>query len=306
MDYGTRNEYAPLRRVLMHRPNPDDLHWVKQSTLGYYNFTACVDAQRYLLEYDQLLQKLAGQGTDIVLLTEVLGGYEEALAYISRRPNLVFTRDMATVYCEGAVLMNPRLKGRQWDGWVIRKCLEALDIPILGTINYPGYLEGGGNLLLGNGIGAVGLCDRTNEHAIEQLAAITLGRCLDELIVVNLPSGTIHLDSLLLVADQDLICLNRAQLEAAPTRILRTGQRVRYVWLPEYLEQRGFTCLDGNDEIAMSHLAVRPRCLVGYAHSQENVPDLTRYGATFMGVSGQELVKGDGGVHCMTCPLLRD
>jgi N-dimethylarginine dimethylaminohydrolase len=175
MQYGAQSEYRPLKTLLLHRPQPEDLLWVREDTYAYYNFSP-VHPEIYLAEYDAMVEAFSAEGIDIIFLTEVLKNNSEALNYISRRPNLVFMRDMATVYDQGAVIMNPYLKGRQWDGWVVRECFKALGIPILGEITYPGYLEGGGNLCLRDRIGAVSICDRTTEHAIHQLASFTLNR----------------------------------------------------------------------------------------------------------------------------------
>lgn len=306
MIYGAQNEYRPLKTLLLHRPQPEDLLWVREDTLTYYNFNSPVNPEIYLAEYDAMVEAFSAQGIDIIFLTDVLKDNSEALNYIARRPNLVFMRDMATVYDQGAMIMNPYLKGRQWDGWVVRECFKAIGVPILGEIAYPGYLEGGGNLCLRERIGVVSICDRTTEHAISQLASFTLKQSLDELIVVNLPQGNIHLDSLFMVIDEDLVFLNTDKLDISPAKILRPDISEEYIWLSEYLKKLDVECLNGKTEFGMCYVAYAPRQVIGYAHTDENVEAIERRGGAVTGVSGLELIKGNGGVHCMTCPVLRE
>lgn len=306
MRYGAQSEYRPLKTVLLHRPEPGDLRWVRRDKLSYYNFTSPVDPEQYLAEYEGMVEALAADGVEIIFLTEVLGKNTEALNYIARRPNLVFTRDMATVYAEGAVIMDPLLKGRQWDGWVMRECFKRLAIPILGEIAYPAYLEGGGSVFIGDRIAAVSLCDRANEHGIEQLTSLTLKHSLDELIVVNLPQGNVHLDSVLMLVDADLAFLNFDVLDIAPTKIQRADGSQAYLWISEYLSRCGIDCLAGTTDLGMSYIACAPKRVIGYAHTDEHVKTIEERGGTFIGISGLELAKGDGGVHCMTCPILRE
>jgi N-dimethylarginine dimethylaminohydrolase len=159
---------------------------------------------RVLVEYERMVDTFSAEGIKIIFLTDVLKHDTEALRYISRRPNLVFMRDMATVYEQGAVIMNPYLKGHQWGGWVVKESL-------------------------------------------------------DELVAVNAPQGTIHLDSLFMVIDENLAFLSAAELDIAPTRVLWRDGSVEYVWFKEYLEALGFECLYGSKDLDMSYLAYVPR-----------------------------------------------
>jgi arginine deiminase len=117
----------------------------------------------------------------------------------------------------------------------------------------------------------VTICDRTTEHAIRQLASFTLKQSLDELIVVNLPQGNIHLDSVFMVIDEDLAFLNTDKLDISPARILRPDSSEEYIWFSEYLKELGIECLNSKTEFGMCYVAYAPRRVVGYAHTDENV-----------------------------------
>ena len=306
MRFGAQSEVRTLRTLLLHRPDPSDFYWVRQESQSYYNIEATIEPEKFLADYDQMVSAFASQGVEIVFLTDVLKDHAEALRYISRRPNLTYMRDMATVYRDGAVVMNPYLKGRQWDGWVVSECFRKLGIPVLGEIKYPGYLEGGGNGFVSDKIGYVSLCDRANEDAMNQLASCALERSIEQLVVVNLPNGHIHIDGLFMVVDEKAAFVHRPVLEISPTRVMRRGGRIEHVWFLDYLSELGFELIDGPDHMEMNYVAFAPWRVIGYDLVTTNANVIKARGGEVITIPGRELVKGRGGVHCMTCPVLRE
>jgi arginine deiminase len=306
MRFGAQSEVQALRTLLLHRPKPEDFRFVRTDTQAYYNIEATLDPEAFIAGFDEMVNAFAAQGVEIIFLTDVLKNHAEALRYISRRPNLTYMRDMATVYNDGAVVMNPYLKGRQWDGWVVTECFKKLGIPVLGEISYPGYLEGGGNGFLNNEIGYVSLCDRANEDAIDQLASYALGKSIEQLVIVNLPNGHIHIDGLFMVVDEKTAFVHRPVLEISPTRVLHRGGKIEHVWFLDYLEALGFELIDGPDQMEMNYVAFAPGRVIGYDFVTTNANAIKARGGEVVPIPGGELAKGRGGVHCMTCPVLRE
>jgi arginine deiminase len=58
---------------------------------------------------------------------------------------------------------------------------------------------------------------------------------------------------------------------------------------------------DGNNVVALS-----PGTVVAYERNEATNAKLAKAGIEVLAIAGQELGRGRGGGHCMTCPITRD
>jgi arginine deiminase len=58
---------------------------------------------------------------------------------------------------------------------------------------------------------------------------------------------------------------------------------------------------DGNNVVALS-----PGTVVAYERNEATNTKLAKAGIEVLAIAGQELGRGRGGGHCMTCPISRD
>ena len=307
--FGVRNAYGSLERVIMHRPGPE-LGKVTPETLREFHFTRPVDAEKFVADYDALLAVVRRHGVEALLLSDVLAKDDDALGYMAQRPNMTYTRDLAAVFSRGAVIMGPHLKGRRGDQHMLARAFRRLGVPLLGAIEPPGYLEGGGVTLVGDDTAVASLCDRANEEGTKALRDIVLGHDVRYFLEVPLPFGHIHIDGIFMVLDEKLCLIYEDSLGVFPCRLYEAGQtEPRHVMFAEFLEQRGFTCIPiTQEERREGHLNVvvteRSRRAVGFQSAVRIGTEMARHGFELSTFPSDELFIGRGCAHCMTCPLL--
>jgi len=306
--YSAQTEYGTLKRVLLHRPGAE-LQYVTPTTYTSFQFRAPIDIPLFQAQYDGLAAALAQAGAETIFLTDVLRDEPEALAYIARRPNLAYTRDLAVVTRGGAVLMSMWHKGRKGDPWVIGLAMQKLGIPVLGEITPPGFVEGGGIQFLDERTMIVALCDRTTEVAILQLCDMLLGKHLDEIVMVPVPEGEVHIDGSLMILDRNLALGYRPSLELYPSTVFRKGSSPHHIWLTDFLAQRDVELIEVTPEehqaMCINFIPVGPRRVVGWEWATRLMQEIEARGGRAVGIPGDELVKGNGGPHCLTCPIFR-
>ena len=309
--FGTSSRFGDLRRVLMHRPGVE-LDVVTPATLREFNFDRPVDRTRFIADYDAMLGLFQRHGVETLLLTDVLSDDQAALGYIAHRPNMTYTRDLAAVFRRGAVLMGPHLRGRWGDQAMMARAFRRLGIPIIGAIEPPGFLEGGGVTIVGDDVAVASLCDRANEAGTRALREIVLGHDVTGFLEVPLPYGHIHIDGLFMVMDADLCLLHEPSLSVFPCRLYEAGRtEPRHMMFREFLDERAIRCIPITDEEWRGgHLNMvvtrRGRQAIGFDQAERLRTELARHGWTVDTFPSEELFIGNGGAHCMTCPVAID
>lgn len=307
-------EHYPLKKVLMHRPEVE-LSMVTEETLDYFHFAAVPDADRFLKEFDDLVAALQKMGTKVLLVNEILKDDPEAMAYIAQRPNMVFTRDLGIVTPKGGVLLGMDLDGRKGDPAMIGRAWEKLGIPVLGELEPDGILEGGGIAYYADGrpnggTVIVGRCSRTNAVGMQKIEAYIKQAGLKRMIVIPCYPYEIHIDGILVFIDKDLAIVHPPDLDFAPAIIkdLETGE-VKEQMILDFLESEGVETIvinkEERDAAAANWVMTAPRQIVGYEWADRIMNEVAKRGGKAIGVPGTELIKGNGGPHCMTCPLER-
>lgn len=306
--FGVRSAVGDLKRVLMHRPG-GELGMVTERNLAEFNYDRPVHRDAFLSDYDSMLRLFRQHGVDTLLLTDVLKGDEDSLYYIARRPNMTYTRDLASVFQSGAVLMSPHLKGRWGDQMMMERAFRRLGIPILGAVEPPGFLEGGGVTLVGEDTAVASLCDRANETGTRMLRDLILGRDVKYFLEVPLPYGYIHIDGIFMLLDEKLCLIFEDAFLSFPCRLFEAGAAPRHVMFLDFLDRLGIECIRiTRPERDAGHLNVvvtrRSQRAIGFAGADRVAAEMKTHGWTLDTFPADELFQGNGGAHCMTCPIL--
>lgn len=257
--------------------------WRELNYLSQPNFEKAIE------EYGQFEKLLKQNGTNIYYLPQ-----DDTVTIDS-----IYCRDAAIATDAGMIICNMGKLGRKNEPEAERKIFLENDLPILGSTETPGTLEGGDVAWLDEKTLAVGHSYRTNLEGIRQLKEM-LKPLGVEVITVPLPhykgqSDVFHLMSILSPVDKDLAVVYSPLMP---------------IIFRQELLQRGFQLVEVPDEefesMGCNVLAIAPRkCLMVKGNPKTKMA-LEQAGCEVFEYEGEEIsVKGGGGPTCLTRPFQR-
>ena len=285
-NYGSQSMIAPLRRVLVKRPEEvfataDPSEW---------HYTSRPDLEIARREHDALVQILRDAGAQVLYHDEPQPAHADA----------IYVFDPAIVTDRGAIVLSMGKDLRRGEEAPMARRLEELGVPVLYTLHGEARAEGGDLLWVDHDTLAVGLGFRTNAQALGQLREALAGLGVT-VIPVDLPYHTgpeacLHLLSLISIVDHKLAVVYPPLLSVP-------------FW--QFLQDRGFRVVEVPDQefvtMAPNVLALAPgQCLMleGNPITQGR---LEAAGCTVRTYRGQEIsLKAEGGATCLTRPILRE
>ena len=294
--WGCDNDVGQLRVVLMHRPGVEmnvvdpDKRIESIGTYGdleagwYWQSDRVPPLADMQAQHDGLVQALQGEGVEVVFLD---GAREGQL-------KTCYTRDSAIAIDGGAIVTRLGPKVRRGEELVATRALARLGMPILRTIAGTGLLEGGSFAWLNPRTAVVGRSIRCNDEGIRQAEEVLRGQGV-ELITVDMSGYDIHIDGGFLMIDVDLALVEPSALP--------------YSFL-EKLKELGIRTIEITPEDngwIINGLAVRPgRVLMPPGASNRTLDLLAKHDVEIVTLPYDKVALNGGGIHCSTCPLVRD
>ena len=295
--------------------------------------------------HDQSPQELAAFLTAGVRNDEVRGGHGLVTSLLARDdfvidplPNLLFTRDSSVWIQDQVAITSLAMPARERETQMT-ELIYNMHPRFQGTPNLHGWqhehVEGGDVLLMGPGVLAVGVGERTTPAGVERLARHVFAANLAHTVLavpIAQERATMHLDTVCTMVDTDKIVMypNVAdQLEAyavtcaegngasdtdlvlqvagaepflvaaAKAMSLDTLHQIDTGLDPVTAEREQWD--DGNNTLAIS-----PGVAVAYERNIETNSRLEEAGIEVLAIAGSELGSGRGGPRCMSCPVARD
>jgi N-dimethylarginine dimethylaminohydrolase len=235
-------------------------------------------------QHDALVAALEREGVQVAFLDGVSDG----------RIKSCYTRDSSLAVKGGAVVcrMGPRL--RRGEEAAATRTLADLGMPILRTIHGRGLMEGGSFAWIDAKTAVIGRSIRVNEDACRQLEEVLAAQGV-ELIRVDLAGYEIHIDGFFVMIDVDLALIDP---DGLPYTFL---QRL------EALGVRTIEIAPADSSWIVNCLAVRPgRVIMPEGASNRTLDLLAQHDVEIVTIPYDKMALNGGGIHCSTCPLVRD
>lgn len=254
-------------------------------------------------------------------------------------PNQLFTRDTSAWIYGGVSLNHMYWPARQHESLNVEAVyrfhprFRDAGFPIwYGGVDHDwagASLEGGDIMPVGDGVVLVGQGERSNARAVSILAQnLFTGGAARLVIGAIMPRdrAAMHLDTVFTFCDRRVATIYEPVVSSILPVLYRpdgdggvTATLSERPFLDEVTDALGIVDLQivttGGDEFEAERnqwddgnnvVAIAPGEIICYERNEATNAKLVAAGVEIHPISGQELGRGRGGGHCMTCPVTRD
>jgi N-dimethylarginine dimethylaminohydrolase len=294
--WGCDNDIGQIRLCLMHRPG-DEMNIIDpamrideigsygdQQKGWYFQSDVIPDWDEFRSQHDQLVQLLQAEGVEVVFLDSV-----EADGIKS-----VYTRDSSIAIKGGALVTRMARSIRRGEEAHVSKTLANLGMPILRTLHGTALMEGGSFAWLNSKTAVIARSICVNDEGCDQVEQVLNAQGV-ELLRIDMTGYDIHIDGALTMIDVNVAIVDPDLL---PYSFLRK------------LDEMGITAVEidaQDDPWIVNCLAVAPgRVIMPRGISSATEARLQQLNIDVIEIDYDKLQLNGGGIHCSTCPLIRD
>lgn len=260
------NEYDPLKTVIVCEPR----YLMKQQS-----FQASIDTA--IKQHHHLISTLKDYGIEVIEIPAV-----------PQFPEQVYTRDIGFVLGKEVLVSKMANYRRQGEEDQFKSWLENEGIPFKPVME--GTVEGGDVLLDGNTV-YVGLSNRTNQKAVQDIQEM-----LPQMDVMGVPftDHFLHLDCVFNVLSPTEAIIYSEEIHGETVQVLKK----RYDFIKVTKEEQA--CL------ATNVLSIGNKKVISLPANKVLNLELSRRGYEVIEVEFDEILKFGGSFRCCTLPLFRE
>ena len=280
-NFGTCDEYSRLRTVILCPPTHFEIKTPINATQAkWLNMGRGPDPVKSLHQYETVKSTLLSED---IKVWEILPS--ENYTY------QVFTRDVGVIPHQGAFVGQFKFDPRKGELKPFSNLLEKNGVPVYHRIEDGAVFEGGDFMFINRNEAFVGVGDRTNEEGLRELNNRLPSMTL---YPVHLPGGFLHLDVVLNLISPNVAL---AYLPALSDESL------------SLLKSQHFEIIDVSEEeqetMATNVLAIGDNKILSASCNNITNEKIRDMGFDVLEFDMSEIVKGGGGIRCMTLPVLR-
>jgi N-dimethylarginine dimethylaminohydrolase len=280
---GINSEWAPLRRVLLHRPGKE----------------------MQGIEDPDKLQMLDIPDADLMVHqhNSIALAYKEAgveVEYINPRetppPNQIFVADLMFMTPEGAVVGRPASKVRAGEECYLAAALARIGVPILRTVRGHGTFEGADAMWVNSDLVMIGRGLRTNDEGAQQVVGLATEIGVDSIVVDLLPTS-MHLMGEIRVVRKDIAICRTDMVPPEAVSVLKdNGYNVHFT--PDKEE-----AMKG---MSLNFVTLGPMKILMVAGNLISQAYFEELGIMCESIEMNELMKAAGAVGCLSGVIQRE
>ena len=283
--YGAQSEIGELKKVIIHVPG-DEINLLNEKNCKEWLFKEKPNHKLLIKQYENFIELLKSFNIEVYNAKD----HED--------PNQMFVRDIALVTNKGAIIGNFKVNQRKGEEKYIIRTLNELKVPIIYKIKPPACLEFGDVLFLNERTIAIGLSNRTNYEGVKQLVNFLMKENLiDSYYVIKTRNIPTHLDVALNVISENVIGAYTKVIDKESLKEIKKEYNIIEIPKEDY------------ENLAINWLVIKPSKILlinGRDVNRSTRRLLEKEGIDVIPVEFTELIKGLGGLRCITLPVLRE
>ncbi len=252
------------------------------------------------------------------LLEKTVSGFDGRLKAV---PNLYFTRDTFTIIGKGMALYNMHTDVRRREtvyGEYVNRYHPDFKAVKYYDPGLPYQIEGGDVLLLSDDCIAIGISERTTMNAAVMLARnLIKDGIIRKALAMEIPSkrACMHLDTVFtrfsynkfVIFNEVYKTLKLKLIDEYDIKDVSDNLETALCSILDIDDLRLLQCYDPKEQWndACNSLCIGPDKIIVYDINEEINRKYIEAGATLYTIPSKELIKGRGGPHCMSMPLIR-